>query len=128
MNLNLKDGSPFELVLRDTADRGKGIFANEDIPAGRKIVTNFVMPIPEHELATFDKSFIGCHLLFWDKTFAIGLGVSIYLNHSENPNVKFVRYFDDCFLEVFSLVAIAKGTELTHRYANPQRHPAIAAS
>lgn len=118
-------GSQVDLVLREIAEKGKGVFANEDIEAGARILTNLVIPIPEQELEQFDNSFLRCHLIHWETTFAVGLGISIYLNHSDNPNVKFVRHYKDGLLEAFSTVPIPKGTELTHRYANPQRHPSI---
>ena len=122
----MKYGSQFDLVLQETVEKGKGIFANEHIPADCRIFTNLVIPIPGQQLERFQNSFLRWHLIYWDTTFAIGLGVSIYLNHSNNPNVKFVRHFDKEFIEAFSIVPIPKGTELTHRYANPQRHPSIA--
>jgi hypothetical protein len=118
-------GSQFDLVLRETAGKGKGVFTNEDIAEGSRIFTNLVMPIPEQELEGFENSFLRCHLVHWDTTFAVGLGISIYLNHSNTPNVKFVRHYENDLIEAFSLVSIPKGTELTHRYANPHRHPGI---
>ena len=119
----MKFDSQFDLILRDTVDKGKGIFTNENIPANSKIFANLVVPIPKQELEIFENSFFGYHLIYWNTTFAIGLGIAIYLNHSDTPNVKLVRHFDDNFIEAFSIVPIPKGTELTHKYANPHRHP-----
>jgi len=122
----MKSYSEFDLVLEHTDAKGKGIFANEDIPANRRIFTHLVMPIPKEELDMFENSFLRYHLLYWRTTFAVGLGYVIYLNHSDKPNVKLVRHFEDDTIEAFSMIFIPKGTELTHHYANPQRHPSIA--
>ncbi|VEN73265.1 conserved hypothetical protein [Candidatus Desulfarcum epimagneticum] len=114
----MKYGSEFEIAIKDTAEKGKGVFAMEDIPTNRKIFINFMMPIPEDELDQYRDLSLRHYFFKWEKTYAISLGQALYMNHSHAPNVKIIRYFRENFIEGFSTKPIPAGTELTHKYAD----------
>lgn len=115
----MKYGSIFDVVIKDTAKKGKGVFAKEAIPADCKVFTSSMLPIPEEELDNYEGSFLRDYFFKWGETYAIGLGYATYMNHSNKPNIRIIRHIDDNFMEGFSMEPISRGSELLHHYADP---------
>jgi SET domain-containing protein len=114
--------------VKTYANRGRGVIALRDIPAGELIERTPVLVIPDADRETTDRSIIFTYVYMWEHgtteqdlyagsgRAAIALGMSSLLNHSYNPNASFLRKIDELELELRSRTTIAAGEEVTIDY------------
>jgi SET domain-containing protein len=114
--------------VRTYADKGRGVVALRDIPAGQLIERTPVLVIPDAERKITDRSIVFTYVYMWEHgtteqdlytgsgRAAIALGMSSLLNHSYEPNAIFVRKIDELELELRSSSSIAAGDEVTIDY------------
>ena len=114
--------------VRSFGDKGRGIIALRDIPAGTVIERCPVLIIPAADRAKTDQTVVFTYVYMWEHgtteqnlydgtgRAAIALGLSSLLNHSYNPNGIFIRQIDDLELELRSGRAISAGEEVTIDY------------
>ncbi len=114
--------------VRDFGEKGRGIVALCDIPAGTIIERCPVLIIPERDRVKTDTTVVFTYVYMWEHgtteqdlyggagRAAIALGLGSLLNHSYTPNANFIRRIDDLELELRSCKAIAAGEEVTIDY------------
>jgi SET domain-containing protein len=114
--------------VRYFGEKGRGIVALRDIPAGTVIERCPVLIIPEKDRSRTDKTIVFTYVYMWEHgtteqdlydgagRAAIALGLSSLLNHAFAPNAQFVRQIDDLELELRSCQAISAGDEITIDY------------
>lgn len=108
-----------ELMVRETATRGRGVFAQAPIPAGTLIETADVILIPEAELPTIERGVLGNYFFRWGndgRQGALALGYGSIYNHSFTPNARYVKHFDRCSIDFIALRDIAAGEEIRTNY------------
>jgi hypothetical protein len=108
--------------------RGRAIVADGAILRDQLIERAPVLIVPEADRAAIDPSSIGSHIFMWEHgsvgddiysgkgRVAVVLGYASLVNHSANPNCRFVRYIDAPALDVIALRDIAAGEEITFDY------------
>jgi SET domain-containing protein len=114
--------------VRSFGDKGRGIVALRDIPAGTSIERCPVLIIPPADRPRTDPTVIFTYVYMWEHgtteqnlydgtgRAAIALGLSSLPNHSYDPNAIFIRHIDELELELRSSRAIAAGEEITIDY------------
>lgn len=114
--------------VRSLGDKGRGIVALRDIPAGTVIERCPVLIIPAADRPKTDQTIVFTYVYMWEHgtieqdlyngtgRAAIALGLSSLLNHSFDPTATFIRQIDDLELELRSRRAIAAGEEITIDY------------
>jgi uncharacterized protein len=114
--------------VRSFGDKGRGVVALRDIPAGTLIERCPVLIIPAAERAKTDQTIVFTYVYMWEHgtteqdlytgtgRAAIALGLSSLLNHSYDPTARFIRRIDELELELHSRWAIAAGAEITIDY------------
>jgi SET domain-containing protein len=102
--------------------KGRGVVAAEDIAAGEEIERSPVVVVPASDLLERDEPLTvpDQYLLYWSDDegaeLAMGGGLLMFYNHSEEPNVEFD---DGPFPETMSVYAIRDikaGEELVYDY------------
>ena len=101
------------IEIRETSDKGFGVFARKDIPINTKVYEETRLKLDkktvEYILQMNDERIIQ-HFLSWgwvkDNIFIFPLGVESYINHNDNPNMK----------SNISCKEILAGEELTEDY------------
>lgn len=112
-------GIHVQLEVRETASRGRGVFALAAIPAGTLIESADVIPIPQAEMRAIEDCLLVDYYFRWgqdgrDGAIALGLG-SLY-NHSYTPNARYVKHFDRRSIDFIALQDIAAGEEIRTNY------------
>jgi SET domain-containing protein len=114
--------------VRNFGDKGRGVVALRDIPAGTVIERCPVLIIPEQDRVQTDSTIVFTYFYMWEHgtteqdlytgkgRAGIALGMSSLVNHSENPTATFTRRIDELEIELRSRVAIAAGEEVTIDY------------
>ena len=114
--------------VKTYGDKGRGVVALRDIPAGTVIERCPVLIIPEADRIKTDQTIVFTYVYMWEHgtteqdlyhgtgRAAVALGLSSLLNHSTTPNASFIRRIDDLELELTSRHPIAVGDEITIDY------------
>lgn len=107
------------LYIMDTAQRGRGVFTTEAIPAGTTIEIAPVIVLNQSDRAIVDTTLLHDYIFEWgidEKQAAVALGyVSIY-NHSEDANCKYDMDFDHNTIQIQTKRDIAVDEELCMNY------------
>lgn len=102
--------------VKNTARKGRGVFARQFIPAGTEVERVPVLVVPFDEIPVEDGFTLPNYIYEWGKgTVGIALGFGSIYNHSFNPNAR----YDDVgrMTKVFtSLRDIRAGEEITINY------------
>ena len=108
--------------------RGRGVAAAAPIAAGELIERAPVIIVPEAERPAVDESSVGNHIFMWEHgtagddlysrkgRAAVVLGFASLVNHSADPNCRFIRHIEALALDVIAIRDIAPGEELTFDY------------
>lgn len=116
------------LRVMSMGERGRGVVAEADIPAGVLIERSPVLVIPPGDRAAVDPTIIFTYVFMWEKgtreedlyrhegRSAIALGYTSLLNHSYTPNCDFVRHIDELAIDLVARQDIEAGEELTIDY------------
>ncbi len=102
-----------------TAEKGRGVFTNERIPAGVVIEIAPVIVMEKADREHLDKTLLHDYIFEWGKKkdkccMALGL-IPIY-NHSYKSNCEYFMDFDDDTIFVKTVRVIEHGEELTINY------------
>jgi SET domain-containing protein len=115
----LEDPNCSKVYLADTADRGRGVFAQRKIKKQEVIERAPVIVVPRKEWETMDETVLSNYIFDWgenDEDAAVALGyVSIY-NHSYSPNAELQELLDNNLIEVIALKDIQPGEEICVNY------------
>jgi hypothetical protein len=116
------------LRISTMGQRGRGVVAEIDIPAGSLIERSPVLVIPARDRAVVDETIVFTYVFMWEHgtveedlythegRSAIALGFTSLLNHSYSPNCDFVRHIDELAIDLLARRDIQAGEELTIDY------------
>lgn len=107
------------LTVGPTANKGRGVFADTDIPAERLLETAEVIVIPAAQLAMLEATSLCDYYYMWGEdsaSGAIALGCASLYNHSYRPNARYVKHLERGVIEFFALRDIKRGEEITINY------------
>lgn len=107
------------LFVEKTAEKGRGVFTRERIPAGTIIEIAPVIVMEKTDRQYLDKTLLHDYIFEWGKKkdkccMALGL-IPIY-NHSYKSNCEYFMDFDDDTIIIKTVSVIEKGGELTINY------------
>lgn len=106
-----------KIIIGNTAQKGRGIFARETLVKGELIEIAPVVIIPEQEREFIDRTVLTNYYYEWGEYgIAIGLGLISLYNHSYHPNAMYVKKFDRGVIEYLALRDIQVGEEITVNY------------
>ncbi|WP_424099843.1 SET domain-containing protein-lysine N-methyltransferase [Moorena producens] len=112
----MKYGSYYNLTLKESPEKGRGVFAAEEISAGKLILVEPALMFSGSDIDGLRSHKLFEYIFQIGDSMAISLGVGTFINHSEDPNVRVNRQIDQELFEVFALRDITPGEELTHKY------------
>ena len=103
--------------------KGRGAFAKKSIKKRAVIDVAFVVPIPNQEYKKINKTILYNYCYIWEDpkhkpefTNAITLSISQFINHSFEPNVKYMYDYKNNAIEFSAIRDISKGEELLVNY------------
>ena len=117
-----------KLRVAEMGARGRGVVAMEPIAAGALIERAPVVLVPEADRRAVEASNAGHYIFMWEHDrigedlyggkgrAAVALGFASLVNHSFEPNCRFVRHIDALALDVVALRDIPAGEEITFDY------------
>ena len=107
------------LYIMETAQRGRGVFTTESIPAGTTIEIAPVIVLNQADRAVVDTTLLHDYIFEWgidEKQAAVALGyVSIY-NHSVDANCKYDMDYDHMTIQIQTKREIKADEELYINY------------
>ena len=116
------------LRIAERGGRGRGVVAERPIRAGELIERSPVIVVPAEDRRAVDGSNVGSYIFMWEHgstgediycqegRVAVVLGYASLVNHSSDPNCRFVRYIEAQALDLIAIRDIAAGEELTFDY------------
>jgi SET domain-containing protein len=106
-----------------SSKKGRGLFAKQLIKKGTSIDIANVILIPNNDYESIKKTVLYDYCYIWEDPKlkpeyknAISLSISQFMNHSYEPNVKYVYDYKNRTIEYITLRNIPKGEELTVNY------------
>ena len=107
------------LFVKDTTEKGRGVFTHERIPANTVIEISPVIVMELSDREHLDRTLLHDYIFEWGKEknkccMALGL-IPIY-NHSYKSNCEYFMDFEDSSIMVKTVRAIENGEELTINY------------
>ncbi|KAI9025792.1 hypothetical protein CLU79DRAFT_833604 [Phycomyces nitens] len=107
------------LELRSHPERGRGVFAT--IPIVRNTVVDIspVLHFSHDEYSQHGKYTVLDHYTYrWKDGYALALGLGSMFNHSNHPNVGFIRDLDNGLIRYIATDNISKDEELCISYGS----------
>ena len=103
--------------------KGKGLFAKKNIEKDTIIDIAHVIPIPNKDYKKIRKTVLYNYCYIWEDPEhmpafknAITLSVSQFINHSYEPNLKYLYDYENKAIEFSAIRDISEGEELTVNY------------
>jgi SET domain-containing protein len=103
--------------------KGRGVFAKRDIKKDEIIDIAHVVPIPNKDYKKIRKTILFNYCYIWEDPEhmpafrnAITLSVSQFINHSFEPNLKYLYDYENKAIEFSAIRNISQGEELTVNY------------
>ena len=106
--------------VRQTAAKGRGLFAREAIGAGSEIVRCPALVIPGGQWRAIEPTVVGDYCFEWDSGAALALGLGSMCNHDPSPNAEVVADRARTELVFRAARTIAPGEEITIAYRGRQ--------
>ncbi|MFX1480589.1 MAG: SET domain-containing protein-lysine N-methyltransferase [Promethearchaeota archaeon] len=104
-------------------NKGRGAFAKKPIKEGTIIDIAYVVPIPNRDYKKIYKTILYNYCYIWEDPEhmpafrnAITLSVSQFINHSFDPNAKYLYDYENKAIEFSAIRDISKGEEITVNY------------
>jgi len=116
------------LRIVEIGGRGRGVVADRAIKAGELVERAPVIVVPQEERAAIDASSVGSYIFAWEHgttgediykqegRAAVVLGFASLVNHSGEPNCRFIRHIEALALDLIAVRDIREGEELTFDY------------
>lgn len=107
------------LNIQISADRGRGIFASQNIRKGFIIEVSPVIVLNEKERKIVEKTVLFNYIFEWGKnkkSGALALGYASLYNHSYDANLKYEMDFEKKLITIKTVRSIKKGEELFINY------------
>lgn len=103
--------------------KGRGAFAKKSIKKDTVVDIAYVVPIPNKEYKKIYKTILYNYCYIWEDPEhmpafrnAITLSVSQFINHSYEPNLKYLFDYENKAIEFSAIKDIPQGEELTVNY------------
>ncbi|HEC40603.1 hypothetical protein LCGC14_0749050 [marine sediment metagenome] len=103
--------------------KGKGVFAKKEIKKATIIDVAHVIPLPNKDYKKIRKTVIFDYCYIWENPKfnpefknAISLSISQFINHSYDPNVRYIYDYDNNCIEFETLRDILLGEEILVNY------------
>ncbi len=103
--------------------KGKGVFAKRNIDKDTIIDIAHVIPIPNKDYKKIRKTVLYNYCYIWEDpnhspefTNAITLSISQFINHSYDPNVRYLYDYENKSMEFSAIRDIVQGEEITVNY------------
>ncbi|KAL7420180.1 tRNA-specific adenosine deaminase subunit tad3 [Cryptotrichosporon argae] len=112
--------NPRGLHLRIDPERGRGVFSDNDVPAGAVLdeAPVLVLSKEQWERGDLDRTVLGSYGFCWSNgSMAIGLGLASMFNHSPAPNVNYIRNARAGTITFRTVRRVKAGDELCICYA-----------
>lgn len=108
----------FAIQIKQTQNRGRGVFATKDFTSGEIIEICPVLILNEQESKNYENTILGNYLYEWEseEDGAIILGYGLIYNHSYTPNAEYVRNFSDKTMTYQAVKDIKAGEEILINY------------
>lgn len=110
-------------VKNVSKEKGRGAFARKAIKNGTLVDVAHVVLIPNKDYRKIKRTHLYNYCYIWEDPKhkpafknAITLSVSQFINHSYNPNLKYLYDYDNRAIEFSAIKEIQKGEELTVNY------------
>ena len=107
------------LYVRNTIEKGRGVFSRERIPAGTIIEIAPVIVMEKSEREHLDKTLLHDYIFEWGKEknkCCMALGLIPVYNHSYESNCEYFMDFEDETIMVKTIRVIENEEELTINY------------
>lgn len=104
--------------IKQTKNKGRGVFARSKITKGTIFEVCPIIPLPDNDpiFSISEKSMLENYYLAWEDGVAIGLGYASLYNHSENPNAERIDLLGRNCVCYKSLSDILPNEEITVKY------------
>ncbi len=110
-------------VKPSSEKKGRGAFAKKPIKKKTVVEVAYVVPIPNKEYKKICKTILYNYCYIWEDPEhmpafrnAITLSISQFINHSFEPNLKYLYDYDNKAIEFSAIRYISQGEELTVNY------------
>jgi hypothetical protein len=107
------------LVILPTKERGRGVFAMEEIPARTIIEISPVIVMEQQDRSPLDQTKLHDYIFEWGgekKQCCVGLGYISMYNHSYTSNCEYEMDFESETMTIQTVIDIKKGEELFINY------------
>ena len=107
------------LYIGSSANRGRGVFASEKIPAGTLVEVSPVIVMSGEERLLLDKTLLHDYIFEWGadrNQCCMALGYLAVYNHSFNSNCEYEMDFDSGLIRVKTMRMVEAGEELFVNY------------
>jgi uncharacterized protein len=106
-----------QLIIRQTREKGRGVFANKRFSKGEIIEKTPVIVIPDPQWQFLEQTSLKEYYFNWsDNSAAIALGYAELYNYCETPNATTIRKVDENIMEFVAIQDIEPGEEITIQY------------
>jgi SET domain-containing protein len=103
--------------------KGRGVFAKKNIKEGTIIDVAHIVLIPNNHYDVIQDTVLYDYIFAWDDPkyegeyqCAIALSISQFINHSYNPNVKYIYEYENQTIEFIAIKDLQTGDELLVNY------------
>jgi uncharacterized protein len=105
------------IVIRQTPDKGRGVFAQKQFVKDEIIENAPVIVLPTQQEQFLDQTILKDYYYHWaDGTSALALGFGSLYNHSYTPNARYVRKHAEAIMAFTALRLIEVDEEITVNY------------
>lgn len=109
-----------DIYIGDAGDKGRGIFAEKDIPADVVVEVAPVIVMSYEDRQLLDKTLLHDYIFEWQPDGAdmccMALGWIPMYNHSSGANCEYFMNYEDKTMHIKTMRAIKAGEELTINY------------
>ena len=108
---------PF-IYVRETAQKGRGVFTAQEIPAGSPIESCPVIVLSSDDTKRVHQTSLHDYYFLWgtDGHSAIALGFGSIYNHASDANADYEMDLENTSIDIVALRDIAPGEEITLNY------------
>jgi len=107
------------LFIKDTTQKGRGIFTNEAIDADTIIEMAPVIVMPKNDRVYLDKTLLHDYIFEWgddEEQSCIGLGMISIYNHSYHSNCDYFMDYEEQTMIIKTVRSIIAWEEITINY------------
>ncbi|HRW05066.1 MAG TPA: SET domain-containing protein [Caldilineaceae bacterium] len=104
------------IYVAESAGKGRGVFAKEQIRAGTTFERAPVIVLPPDEWVYAERTVLFDYCYDWQGGAALALGAGSLFNHSYTPNAIYIKNYNQFVIEYRALRDIAPGEEILINY------------